>query len=98
MRPAYAGTLVYTFEYLAGFMRQQPDRNILWVIIGDHQPAASVSGEGVRWDAPIHIISTNDQLLDALLQHGFVEGLTPADKPLGPMHELSPLLLSVLRD
>lgn len=98
LRPAYAGTLTYTFEYLAGFVREQANRDFLWILIGDHQPAASVSGEGVRWDSPVHIISTNNQLIEALLQHGFVEGLVPDSKPIGPMHSLSPMLLGILRD
>lgn len=96
LQPAYAGTLSYTFNYLGGFFREHPDQDFFWVIIGDHQPVASVSGEGARWDVPVHIVSANDEIIDALLQQGFVEGLTPAVKPIGPMYELPTTLLGAL--
>ena len=97
MQPSYAGTLVYTFQYLAGFLRQQADRNMFWIVIGDHQPAASVSGEGARWDAPVHIITANDAIIEELLKIGFVEGLTPSPRPISEMYELTPHLLKALR-
>jgi hypothetical protein len=97
MQPSYAGTLVYTFQYLAGFLRQQADRDMFWIVIGDHQPAASVSGEGARWDAPVHIITANDAIIEELLKIGFVEGLTPSPRPISEMYELTPRLLNALR-
>jgi len=97
MQPSYAGTLVYTFQYLAGFLRQQADRDMFWIVIGDHQPAASVSGEGARWDAPVHIITANDGIIEELLKIGFVEGLTPSPHPISEMYELTPHLLNTLR-
>ena len=96
LQPAYAGTLDYTFNYLGGFFRAHPEQNFFWVIIGDHQPVASVSGEGARWDVPVHIVSANDDIIDSLLKLGFVEGLTPTEKPIGPMYELSVTLLEML--
>ena len=96
MQPAYAGTLSYTFDYLGGFFREHPDQDFFWVIIGDHQPVALVSGEGARWDVPVHIVSANDAIINSLLQMGFVEGLTPSSKPIGAMHELTARLLDML--
>jgi hypothetical protein len=98
MQPAYAGTLSYTFDYLSGFLQAHPDHDFLWIIIGDHQPPANVSGEGARWDVPVHIVSGNPVIINALLQLGFVEGLTPVDRPLGPMHMLPVTILSSLTD
>lgn len=96
MQPAYAGTLSYTFDYLSGFFREHSDQDFFWVIIGDHQPVALVSGEGARWDVPVHIVSANDAIINSLLQMGFVEGLTPSSKPIGAMHELTARLLNML--
>jgi len=93
MRPAYAETLAYSFNYLSSFLRKQVDMNVVWILIGDHQPPASVSGEGARWDIPVHIISSENLIIEDLLQRGFVEGLTPAGKPLGPLYTLSTTLL-----
>jgi hypothetical protein len=93
LQPSYAGTLAYTFTYMDGFLRAHADWNVLWIIIGDHQPAANVSGQGARWDVPVHIVSDNDEIIAAMLERGFVEGLTPSNRPIGSMHELPVTLL-----
>ena len=58
------------------------------IVIGDHQPAAAVSGEGAPWDVPVHIIASRRQVLDRLMAQGFRAGLTPARPSLGPMQTL----------
>ena len=93
MRPAYAATLSYTFEYVAGFLRAHAAENLVWIMLGDHQPAASVTGEGARWDVPVHVITSDSDIAAALVARGFKAGLTPAPTSIGPMHEVSVLLL-----
>ncbi len=95
LQPAYADTLSYTFEYLAGYLRSQPEQKFTWIILGDHQPPASVSGIDVRWDVPVHIISDNNVIIDRLINKGFVEGVSPAIKPVDTMHQLPVTLLDV---
>jgi hypothetical protein len=93
LRPAYAATLAYTFTYVAGFLRAQADADLVWIMLGDHQPAANVTGEGARWDVPVHIITSDRAITAALIERGFTAGLTPARTSIGPMHELPVLLL-----
>jgi phosphoglycerol transferase MdoB-like AlkP superfamily enzyme len=93
LRPSYAGTLAYTYAYWAGYLAERAERDFLLVLVGDHQPPASVSGEGVRWDVPVHVVTRDLDLVTRLVAHGFVPGLTPAPAPVARMHELSPLLL-----
>jgi phosphoglycerol transferase MdoB-like AlkP superfamily enzyme len=93
LRPAYAATLTYTFEYVAGFLRAHADDDLVWIMIGDHQPAANVTGEGARWDVPVHVITGDADIAAALIARGFTAGFTPAPAPLAPMHELPVLLL-----
>jgi hypothetical protein len=64
-------------------------------MLGDHQPAANVTGEGARWDVPVHIIASDRAVTAALIERGFTAGLTPAPASIGPMHELPVLLLEV---
>jgi hypothetical protein len=63
------------------------------IVIGDHQPAAAVSGEGASWDVPVHVIASRPQVLERLEAHGFSRGMTPPRTSLGPMHELLPVFL-----
>jgi phosphatidylglycerophosphate synthase len=93
LRPAYAATLAYTFTYVAGFLRANADADLVWIMLGDHQPAANVTGEGARWDVPVHIITSDRAITAALIEHGFTAGLTPTPTSIGPMHELPVLLL-----
>lgn len=89
----YADTLAYTFDYLSGYLGQRPDLDLLLVLLGDHQPPASVSGAQTRWDVPVHVIANRQEALDVLLGAGFVDGLEPESEAIGPMHELTALLL-----
>jgi hypothetical protein len=95
LAPAYSDTLAYTFAYLAGYLRERPAASFVLVLVGDHQPAASVSGQSARWDVPVHVITSRAEIADALLGFGFVEGvdLKPAGEPLGGMPQLTAWLL-----
>ena len=91
----YAESFAYTFTYLTGYLQQRMPADAVLILLGDHQPAASVTGPGARWDVPVHIITRNAEVGAALLAAGFVEGV---DLPAGAhstrkMHELAPVLL-----
>jgi hypothetical protein len=91
----YADSFVYTFTYLAGYLRERPAADETLVLIGDHQPAASVSGVGARWDVPVHVVTYRDDIAAALIDAGFVKGvaLAPLQRPIMTLPELSVLLL-----
>jgi len=91
----YAESFVYTFTYLAGYLREHEGADEILVLLGDHQPAASVTGIGARWDVPVHIVTSRDDIAAALLAAGFVEGvaLAPQQRPVVTLSELSALLL-----
>jgi hypothetical protein len=92
----YAESFAYTFTYLAGYVRERMPADAVLILLGDHQPAASVTGEGARWDVPVHVVTRNDAIADSLLAAGFVEGETlPAhERAARKMHELTPILLN----
>jgi hypothetical protein len=92
---AYADSFVYTFTYLSGYLRERPPGGEVLVLIGDHQPAASVAGVGARWDVPIHVVTHRADVAAKLIEAGFVEGvaLAPLQRPIATLPELSALLL-----
>jgi hypothetical protein len=92
--PAYTRALAYDYASLGGYLRQhRPGRDLVMILIGDHQPAAAVSGEGASWDVPIHIVSNRAGLLERLQARGFNRGLTPERPRLATMAGLLPILL-----
>ena len=95
MGSSYASSVKYDFDVLARYLRARADESFVLIVIGDHQPAANVSGEGAPWDVPVHIVSKRPDLLASLRMRGFVPGVEPADEAIGPMHQLGPMLLHV---
>jgi len=75
LRRPYGDAIAYTYDYWGGYLAARQDREFLLVLVGDHQPPANVSGEGVRWDVPVHVITASDALIDKLTTAGFESGL-----------------------
>jgi hypothetical protein len=97
--PGYVNAISYTYATLSGFLHATADRDRVLILVGDHQPAAAVSGEGAPWDVPVHVIvrtggaPDRSRILDRLVARGFRRGLTPQRPALGRMHTLLPVLL-----
>ncbi len=87
--PAYVDALDYAYRCLAGYLEWRRDSDLVLIVLGDHQPAASVSGKGASWEVPVHVIAGRPQVLDALVAAGFRRGLEPPAERLGAMHELT---------
>jgi hypothetical protein len=90
----YVGQIAYAYEWVGGWLGRPRPRPETVVIVGDHQPASSVSGPGARWDVPVHVVTADPVMLERLVAMGFVPGLEPAPAPLGAMHALTAMLLT----
>jgi hypothetical protein len=86
--PGYTQSLDYVHAWLGGYLRLRHNRDFVMVLVGDHQPPAMVSGEGVSWEVPVHVITSHRAVLDRLLRRGFRQGLAPQHPAIGKMHEL----------
>jgi hypothetical protein len=93
MGKSYVSSVAYFFDVLASYLRERASDDEVLIVLGDHQPAANVSGEGAPWDVPVHIISRRRDILEALERHGFRSGLKPMRPDAGKMNELAPWLL-----
>ena len=89
----YVRAMNYSYETLAGYVRKHAGRDVVIVLIGDHQPPALVSGVGASWDVPVHVITSRTAILEQLVAQGFKSGLRPSRPTLGPMHDLTSTLL-----
>lgn len=96
LAPAYVDAVSYAYQTFAGYVRQRAQRDYVMILIGDHQPPAAVTGEGASWDVPMHVITNRQDILDALLAHGFTRGLTPVRQHLGQMNEVVPVLMGAM--
>jgi phosphoglycerol transferase MdoB-like AlkP superfamily enzyme len=98
MGKAYVSSVGYFLDTLASYLRVRADSNIVMIVLGDHQPAANVSGEGAPWDVPVHVIARSPAILTALQAHGFRPGLVPVRPVAGKMSELGPWALAAFGD
>jgi hypothetical protein len=103
MLPNYVGMFEWTYQWLGGWLQRPEPRESVVLLVGDHQPAASVSGADsrtgavdVNWDVPVHIVTRDPQLLARFVALGFTPGLTPQRPVLGGMHDLTALLVDAL--
>ena len=93
MLPNYVRMFDYTYRWLGGWLARPEPRESVILLVGDHQPAATVSGEGASWEVPVHIITRDPALLARFVALGFTPGLEPQRPALGGMHDLTALLL-----
>ncbi len=91
--PAYTDALSYSFTWLAGYLEQHATADLVIIVLGDHQPPASVSGTNASWEVPVHVITHRAEILALLRAAGLQPGLNPGRPALGRMHELTALLL-----
>jgi len=91
--PGYVRALAYDLGLAADFLRLESKRDLVMILIGDHQPASAVAGEGARWDVPVHVIASRPAVLARLEHDGFERGMEPGRASLGPMSRLLTMLL-----
>ena len=90
MGQAYLSSVQYFLDTLSSYLRARPNGRFVMIILGDHQPAANVSGEGASWDVPVHVIASEPKILESLQADGFRPGLVPVRPAAGKMSQLGP--------
>ena len=80
VREQYAKSVRYVLGVLASYAAGHVDDKTLMIVVGDHQPAPLVTGEGVTRDVPIHVVTGNPDLLQPFLDWGLVPGMRPDEK------------------
>jgi hypothetical protein len=86
MRDGYRRTIQYSLSTLISYVETYGDDNLVLVFLGDHQPAAFVSGDGAGQDVPITIVSRDRGVLDRIAGWGWQDGLRPDPQaPVWPM-------------
>jgi hypothetical protein len=91
VRQYFARSIRYALQVVAGYTRRHVDERTLMIILGDHQPAPIITGEGASRAVPVHIISGDERLLRPFRERGFHSGMGVADG-------VGDKRLSVLRD
>jgi phosphatidylglycerophosphate synthase len=85
-RAAYAASIEYSLRALFSFVRRYGDDDTVLVLLGDHQPATLVTGEGASHDVPISLVARDPEVLDRIAGWRWQDGMLPRpDAPVWPM-------------
>jgi phosphatidylglycerophosphate synthase len=83
---AYGRSIEYTLHTVVSFVRRYGDDELVAVVVGDHQPATSITGHGASHDVPISIIARDPEVLERIAAWGWADGLRPEpDAPVWRM-------------
>ncbi|NEN04368.1 hypothetical protein G3T36_00640 [Diaminobutyricibacter tongyongensis] len=74
----YGQSIEYTMSSLFSFLTTFDDPNLVLVVLGDHQPAAVVSGTGANHNVPISIISKDSRVIDRISSWNWEPGMLPS--------------------
>jgi phosphatidylglycerophosphate synthase len=82
----YAKSIQYSLRSLVSFVRHAHDKNLVMIVLGDHQPNTNVTGTGVSHDVPISLIAHDPAVIGQIAHWNWTPGLEPAaDQPVLPM-------------
>jgi hypothetical protein len=85
-RTAYGHSIEYTLSTLFSFVTRYVDDDTVMIVLGDHQPATTVSGDDAGHDVPVSIIAHDPHLLDRIAGWGWEDGMLPGPQaPVAPM-------------
>ncbi|MEO5921570.1 MAG: CDP-alcohol phosphatidyltransferase [Pseudolysinimonas sp.] len=88
IKKAYGQSVEYALGALFSFVENSDDPNLVLIVVGDHQPAAVVSGDGASRDVPISVISKDPAVFEAIAGWRWEDGMLPSDDaPLWRMDE-----------
>ncbi len=88
VRAAYGQSIQYSLNALISFVQTSADRNLVLIMLGDHQPATIVSGHDADHDVPITIIARDPDVMNRISSWGWQDGLLPNPQaPVWPMED-----------
>lgn len=85
-RAAYGASIAYTLQTVISFVQRYGDDRTVVILLGDHQPATLVTGEGATHDVPISVIARDPEVMRQIAGWDWQDGLRPhPDAPVWPM-------------
>jgi hypothetical protein len=79
-------------------VRRYGDDKLVMVVLGDHQPNATISGNGASHDVPISVIAHDPNVMKRIAGWGWQDGLLPGRQaPVWPMDSFRDRFLTTFR-
>ncbi|WP_242653132.1 CDP-alcohol phosphatidyltransferase [Intrasporangium flavum] len=98
VRDAYAQTVAYSLDSVVSWLSHTRDRNLVVLVLGDHQPASVVSGDNASHDVPVALLTRDATVGSRVDAWGWHDGLRPdAAAPVWPMSAVRDRILGSFR-
>ncbi|HEU5037810.1 MAG TPA: CDP-alcohol phosphatidyltransferase family protein [Nocardioides sp.] len=82
----YGQSVEYSMGTLVSWLEQQPDRNLVLLVLGDHQPHSYVTGPDPGHDVPVSLIARDRSVVSRTAGWRWQPGLHPSpDAPVWRM-------------
>lgn len=95
VRADYAHSVSYSLESVISYIERYGDENLVFVFLGDHQPAQMVTGEGASRDVPITIVAKDPAVLSRAESWRWDDGIKPGGSaPVSRMSDFRDQFLS----
>jgi hypothetical protein len=76
---AYERSIEYSLRSLVSFVHRSGDDDLVLIVLGDHQPAAVVTGPDASHDVPVTVIAHDPSVIHRISGWGWQAGLRPGD-------------------
>lgn len=88
VREHYALSIEYALHAATSYAERFVDDQVLLIVLGDHQPAPLITGDGAPRSVPVHVVSASPELVEPFLSWGFEPGAfaNPSVEPPGMDH------------
>ncbi|SDP25121.1 sulfatase-like hydrolase/transferase [Lentzea jiangxiensis] len=95
VRADYAHSVSYSLESVISYLETYGDENLVFVFLGDHQPAQMVTGEAASRDVPITVVARDPAVLQRVEGWGWDDGIRPGTSaPVSRMSDFRDQFLS----
>ena len=85
-REAYGRSIAYALRTVFSFVRHHGGEDAVFVVLGDHQPATVITGQGAGHDVPISVITRDRAVIDRVAGWRWQDGVRPTPAaPVWPM-------------
>jgi phosphatidylglycerophosphate synthase len=94
-RAAYGHSIEYSLRTLFSFIGRYATKNTVLIVLGDHQPATTVSGNDASHDVPVSVIAHDPRVLERIASWRWQDGMLPSPQaPVWPMSDFRDRFLS----
>ena len=77
VKAAYARSIRYSLRSLLSFVERYGDKDLVTLVLGDHQPGTVVTGHHASRDVPVTVVARDPAVIDRISSWGWQSGLRP---------------------